>query len=69
MKDVSRAGLINVYVENRNVPVFSNIVILDVDVHICCNAVHPNGDFVYADNEPSCHRIQSTFVSKDQVIK
>ena len=32
MKDVSRAGLINVYVENRNVPVFSNIVILDVDV-------------------------------------
>ena len=56
MKDVSRAGLINVYVENRNVPVYSNEVIVDVDVSAVMQSIpidkYLQGDFVYADNEP-----------------
>lgn len=56
MKDVARAGLINVYVENRNVPVYSNKVILDVDVSAVMQSIPMDkyllGDFVYADHEP-----------------
>ena len=56
MKSVVKAGLINIYDQNRNDPNWSNQVLLDIDMSAIMQLIpiekYVKGEFLYADNEP-----------------